>query len=155
MATVWTLNGRELESCDVDLFRYKDFHLVLVTGMSVNKCGHVLLNLGGKGGHYLHIADWQRRPFYLDESHYQTYLAVNHKTEIKRYRMSVPFPHHALTKMEQLISREWQHLIAWHNCATFVEMILKAGGVPFSIVANCPTLLGVNLFEGINIEGFD
>ena len=49
---VRTLEGQELKACDMNLFRHKDFHLVVITGMFfgdklVGEIGKLPLAFGG------------------------------------------------------------------------------------------------------------
>lgn len=147
---VQSLEGRELEACDIEMFYYKDFYFVLVTGASINFCGHALLNIGGPGGYYVHIAGSNKRPHYMTPSQYKTYLAAFQKTELTRFKITVSFPHKSLLFLEDLMSKNWNHWGFFNNCANFVEKVVQAGGSSFNVLANCP-----RVFDGNFVSRFE
>jgi hypothetical protein len=152
--------GRNLNACDVKMFLREGypyaFNVVVVNGFSVggvevNKCGHVLLNIGGlpivdaPGGYYVHIdgeltQPW-KYPHYMNEMEYRRYKKENEKTEISRHHIYVPEPRNALLELERLLNEKWRFGLIFNNCATFVDQVLKAGGGGLQMtpgLVNCP-----------------
>lgn len=114
-------------------------YAVVVSGVWMNPCGHMILNVGGVGGWYFHIAEWHNFPRYMDERGYRRYLADNHKREIRRTPVPLPHPEAANRRLCELLGERWQWGILPHNCATFVEEVLQAGGTNAGLYSNCPT----------------
>jgi hypothetical protein len=138
---VKTLDGREIESCDLDLFRYKQLSVIVVTGASYNPCGHALLNVGGTSGYYIHVAGWHSKPHFMTQGDYETYLAGHGKQEILRKQVYVPFLDSALLYLERVVSKTWSYGLVVHNCATLVEDVFKAGGAYLNFNYNCPNTI--------------
>lgn len=146
------LDGRILNSSSMELFKYKrEFAAVVVTGDGINGCGHMLLNVGGRYGYYVHIAGTRAYPKLLEWHQYGTYLSGNRKKELFRQTVYVPFADTMMTFIEKSMSELWQWLGPIHNCATFVEKAFYAGGVPMHTLANCPILKSTT---GVPISGF-
>jgi len=142
---VSTIDGRDLEGCDINFFRYKEFYLIIVSGATYNPCGHALLNIGGEGGFYVHIPARNQRPKILTESQYKTYLHARQKTEILRHHVRIGFPENALRYLENLMVMPWDYNVAFNNCAHFVEKVIKAGGGHINMGLHCPIWFGLKL----------
>jgi hypothetical protein len=131
--------GEILNECDSDLFRKRDWFVIVVSGLT--PCGHALLNLGGPDGYYVHVDGVYKHPKKMNRSQFERYLRENNKRVLRRDPVYVPNPTLAFFKAERLLSEKW----AWgglvHNCASFVEEIIRAGGGRVSVPANCPTTL--------------
>lgn len=113
--------------------------VITVSGSSFNPCGHLILNLGGYGGTYTHIAEVNGYPHFMNQNGYDRYLRENGKIELKRVRVNVPYPMKAKIKLEQLKYERWVWMVLPNNCAHYVEEILQAGGCNFELKSNCPT----------------
>jgi hypothetical protein len=113
---------------------------VVVSGMTLNPCGHLLLNVGGRGGTYCHVVEPRGYPRYMDEVGFMRYLTTHRKRELRRAFLPVVYPDRALAKMEDLLSRPWSWWVLPHNCVTFVEEVLQAGGSTAGLYTNCPRL---------------
>ncbi|MDP8999072.1 MAG: hypothetical protein M3O46_03065 [Myxococcota bacterium] len=68
-----------ITSCDPALFRFDETGAVVVSGVSWNPCGHMLVNFGGVGGIYCQVAGLHNYPTYMTEEGYQRYMTENHK----------------------------------------------------------------------------
>jgi len=130
--------GEILNYCMADMFDFSNAHAVVVTGMKGNFCGHLLLNTGGIGGTYFHVAGIRAYPKYMNESGYRRYLRENNKSEITRYRVRIPNPMASQLKLEELLAKKWTWLLLPNNCANFVEDVVKAGGSKAGLYFNCP-----------------
>lgn len=113
-------------------------YVITVNGSSLNPCGHMLLNVGGHGGTYTHIAEVNGYPYFMNQKGYERYLAENGKIELKRERVIVPKPQKAKKKLQKLKYERWTWMILPNNCAHYVEEILQAGGSDFNLKTNCP-----------------
>ena len=133
--------GEHLYQCNRFRYPWSFAHIVLVSGAKWNPCGHAILNAGGAGGHYFHIAgDGYARPFYMNQAGYDRYLSENKKREIRRQYVHLPKPDSAQAKLDELASKPWLWGVLPNNCAAFVEEIVRAGGSKVGIYSNCPAL---------------
>lgn len=83
-------------------------NVVVATGAKWNPCGHAILNAGGNGGHYFHIAgDGYVRPYYMTQNGYERYLSENKKREVRRRHVPLRRPDRAQTRLD-LITNEPQ-----------------------------------------------
>ncbi len=131
--------GLHLTGCRARPFRWSDTYIVIVSGARWNPCGHTVLNSGGRGGYYFQIAgDGYEKPFCMDETGYRRYLKEAKKMELRRQRVMVPNPLGAQKKLDTLMSKRWLWGVLPHNCATFAEEVLQAGGAKIGITFNCP-----------------
>jgi hypothetical protein len=64
----------------------------------------------------------------MDEAGYQRYLHETGKVELRRFPLHLTNPAGAQLKLEELTSRPWSWWVVRHNCETFVEEIVVAGG---------------------------
>jgi hypothetical protein len=71
---------------------------------------------------------------------FMRYLTTQRKRELRRAFLPVVYPERALAKMEDLLSRPWSWWVLPHNCVTFVEEVLRAGGSTAGLYSNCPRL---------------
>ena len=135
--------GEHLYQCNRIPYPWHLAHVVVVSGAKWNPCGHTLLNAGGAGlgGHYFHIAgDGYAKPYYMDHAGYLRYLRESAKREIRRQWIPLSNPLGAQAKLDYLATKRWLWGVAAHNCATFVESILAAGGSDRGLYSNCPAL---------------
>jgi hypothetical protein len=139
--------------CNAELFNFGDTYAVVVSGGGANAhgteklnkfiCGHLLLNVGGQGGRYFHVAGEGGNVIkHLDESGYQRFLKEAEKDEIRRLRVEVPDPDAAMRKLEELLSKKWNFSLMEHNCASFAEEVVAAGGGNLFVPLECPYRLG-------------
>lgn len=136
--------GIHLNECRARPFRWSDTYIVIVSGARWNPCGHTVLNSGGRGGYYFQVGGdgakaVYNKPLCMDESGFRRYLQENKKMELRRQRVVVPKPMAAQEKLDTLMSKPWLWTVLPHNCATFAEEILQAGGANIGITFNCPS----------------
>ena len=129
--------GDEIKYCTI--FDFKKAHAVVVSGAKWNPCGHMLLNTGGRGGWYFHVAEVRGYPKYMNEAGYQRYLKENGKREIRRDFVALKKPYASNLKLQELLAKKWTWFLLPNNCANFVEDILQAGGTSAGLYSNCPT----------------
>jgi len=130
--------GDIMHSC---FLRPSDFNhacAVIVSGDSINFCGHALLHIGGTGW-YFHVAGFNEVPRFMNEAGYKRYLKEGGKHEIRRTLVPISNPVGAHRKLEDILAKRWQWLLIPNNCASFVEEIVQAGGSKAGLYLNCPT----------------
>ena len=120
-------------------FSFTSTNAVVVSGVAVNPCGHLILNLGGSPGDYFHVSELYGYPRYMNEDGYQRYLKENGKKELRRWTVTITKPDEANAKLDQLMSEKWFWGLLPHNCAAFVEDVVQAGGSSAGLYFNCPT----------------
>ncbi len=135
-----TYEGVPLNQCPATPFNFSNTYAVVVSGAGPNFCGHLILNVGGMGGKYFHVAGVRTFPMQMTEDGYRRYLKENGKKELKRFKVTITNPQAAMLKLEQLTSAKWTWGVLPHNCASFVEEVVKAGGSPAGLYTNCPAL---------------
>ena len=133
-------DGEILDRCGLIKLDLRQGFAVVVSGAPWYPCGHVILNVGGRNGYYCHVAERKGYPRYMNRGGFSRYLEANGKRELRRTFVPVPNPEGALLKLEQLLAQSWTWWLAPHNCATFVEEILRAGGSSAGLYSNCPIL---------------
>jgi len=111
---------------------------VIVSGDPGNFCGHALLHVGDRW--YFHIAGRNNLPKFMSESGYMRYLKENGKREIRRWNVKVPNPEAAHQKLLEVVTKKWPWYVVYNNCASFVEVVLEAGGSNAGMYLNCPTI---------------
>ena len=126
--------------CPAKAYDFANTYAVVVTGTAPNPCGHLILNLGGSVGNYFHVAGIITKPRMMTQNGYERYLLENKKKELKRFRISISNPDKAMKKLEELMSKNWIWGVLPHNCASFVEDIVHAGGSAAGLYSNCPAL---------------
>lgn len=109
---------------------------VIVSGDSINICGHALLHIGD--GWYFHVAGKYDLPKFMNEDGYMRYLRENGKREIRRWIVKLTNPAGAQRKLEELLAKKWRWLVLPNNCTTFVEEVVRAGGSNAGMYFNCP-----------------
>ncbi|MFZ4546374.1 MAG: hypothetical protein ACOYN4_03010 [Bacteroidales bacterium] len=62
------------------------------------------------------------------------------KTGLKRFQVQIANKNKAMKKLEELISKTWLWGVLPHNCASFVEEIIQAGGSGAGLYSNCLAL---------------
>lgn len=130
-------HGDEMIICPLDFTDFKHTNAVIVSGDGINICGHTLLHVGDAW--YFHVAGVYAIPRFMHESGYQRYLKENGKREIRRWIVDLPNPKGAHLKLHELLKKPWLWAVLPHNCASFVEEIVKAGGSKAGMYLNCPT----------------
>jgi hypothetical protein len=88
---------------------------------------------------YFHVAGFYKVPKYMHESGYQRYIKENNKREIRRWPIRLTNPRGAHEKLHELLETKWFWGVVVHNCATFVEQVLEAGGSKAYQMFNCPS----------------
>ena len=136
--------GDLLTFCPVVPFNFTNTNAVVVSGSGPNFCGHLILNLGGIGGRYLHVAGLRTQPRIMTQAGYERYLRETGKTELRRFRVAISEPDAAMRKIDELLSTSWTWGVLPHNCASFVEDVVQAGGSSAGIYSNCPALENFN-----------
>lgn len=131
--------GEVLDRCGLLKMSFDHAFAVVVSGARWNPCGHLLLNVGGGCGYYCHVAEVKGFPRYMNEAGFRKYLTTNGKRELRRTFVPLSSPAKAYAKAEQLLSMPWSWWLLPHNCATFVEEVLQAGGTSAGLYSNCPT----------------
>ncbi|HVM86762.1 MAG TPA: hypothetical protein VMT76_01150 [Puia sp.] len=139
--------GDILQSCPADL-DFANTEAVVVSGASWNPCGHMILCTGTNSANswYFHVAGqgWKELggvraiPKFMREDGFRRYLAENSKHEIRRLDAKLKNPAAAYQKLMELMTGNWWWGVLIHNCASFVEEIIKAGGGDLSVKLNCP-----------------
>jgi hypothetical protein len=132
--------GDALNACGILNVDCSKIAVVAVTGSGPNVCGHLILGTGAAGNDlYFHVAgEFYTNPRYMTASGFQRYLKENGKQEIRRKFMALPDPNGAVRYLEQLLSKKWFWGILPHNCVSFVEDVINAGGGSWSSASNCP-----------------
>lgn len=130
-------DGDHIDFCMA--FDFTRAYAVVVSGAKWNPCGHMLLNTGGTGGWYFHVAEVRGRPKFMGEAGYQRYLIENGKKEVSRTFVKIPDPDACNRKLEELLLKQWTWFLLPNNCASFVEDVLQAGGTKAGLYSNCPT----------------
>lgn len=131
--------GDVMNACPGSAFDFKRAHAVVVSGAAWNPCGHMLLNVGGVGGWYMHVAETRGFPRYMGEQGYRRYLKENGKKELSRVHVPLRNPDACMLKLEQLLSDKWTWFVVPNNCVAFVEDVLQAGGTNAGLYSNCPS----------------
>jgi hypothetical protein len=131
--------GELMVLCLVQPFDFQNAYAVAVSGASWNPCGHMLLNTGGRGGWYFHVAQRKGQPRFMREAGYHRYLAEHGKRELRRTHVPIPNPDGAHSKLEQLLATQWRWFVLPNNCASFVEDVVRAGGSTAGLYSNCPS----------------
>lgn len=128
--------GDEMILCPLDFTDFKHTCAVIVSGYGPNFCGHTLLHVGDSW--YFHVAGGYDVPKFMHESGYQRYLKENDKREIRRWIVKLPNPRGAHLKLHELLKKPWLWAVLPHNCASFVEEVVRAGGSNAGMYLNCP-----------------
>jgi hypothetical protein len=121
-------------------YEFSNTNAVVVSGSGPNICGHLILNLGGFTGRYFHVAGLRTCPRMMDHDGYLRYLRETGKRELNRFSVSVTRQNEAQLKLDQLLSEKWTWGVLPHNCASFVEEVVQAGGSTAGLYSNCPAL---------------
>ena len=121
-------------------------YAVIVSGTFPNPCGHALLfvpsvyAISSSDGSYFQVAGANGFPRIMSGKGYNRYLRENRKSEITRYAISLPDPDGAVNHLVELMQKQWRWLVLPHNCAAFVEDVVRAGGSTAGLYTNCPRL---------------
>jgi hypothetical protein len=133
-------NGDLLHFCPAKAYDFSNTYAVVVSGDTFNPCDHLILNLGGRVGMYFHVAGVITKPRLMSQAGYERYMEEHKKTELKRFQVQIANKDKAMKKLEELMSKTWLWGVLPHNCASFVEEIVQAGGSAASLYSNCPAL---------------
>jgi hypothetical protein len=128
--------GEIMHMCPIKPFEFKMTRAVIVSGMIGNFCGHCILYTGG--GWYFHVDGDNNRPWFMREEGYMRYLKENKRHEYRRWIIQIPNPAGAHAKLEELLTQQWRWLGLKHNCVSFVEEVVEAGGSNAGMYFNCP-----------------
>lgn len=132
--------GDIMLQCESAAFDFRNAYAVVVSGDGPNFCGHLILNTGGVGGMYFHVAGAHTFPRKMTEAGYRQYLKQSDKKELKRFSVTISNTSGAMLKLEELLAGKWTWGVLPHNCASFVEEIVQAGGSGAGLYSNCPAL---------------
>lgn len=141
--------GNVLNSCGTVNVDFSDVSIVAVSGDGPNVCGHLLLYASNGGGYYFHVTGdpnasgplrLRGYPMYMTEADYRRYLKETGKRELRRRSLKLPNPAGAYLYLESLLAEKWTWAVLPHNCVSFVEAVLSAGGGDWSSYSNCPAL---------------
>lgn len=135
--------GDLMRHCFLRPSHFRHAYVVIVSGDSVNFCGHALLHIGGSGW-YFHVAGFNEEPRFMNEAGYRRYLNEGGKREIRCWLVAISDPLGAHRKFEELLAKRCQWLLLPNNCVSFVEEIVFAGGSKAHMHYNCPTLEAFN-----------
>jgi hypothetical protein len=127
-AIVMAYEGELLTYCPAEMFNFRMTYAVVVSGARLNPYGHMLLNTGGPGGTYFQVSDVYGDPRFMNEGQFQRYLRENNKIIVTVLKRQIPYPQKAQLKLEELLSRKWVWGAVVHNCESFVQEIIVAGG---------------------------
>lgn len=132
--------GEILDACGIVVVDFADAKIAAVSGDGPNVCGHLLIYSPAAGGYYFHVAGLRGYPRYMSDAGYRRYLQETGKRELRRLPMNLPNPTGANLEMERLLSEKWTWGVLPHNCVSFVESIISAGGGNWGSYTNCPAL---------------
>ncbi len=133
--------GEILNQCGLIQLDFSTTYIVAVSGDGPNVCGHLLLRAGGSnGGIYIHVAGVHTYPHYMSENGYKRYLKETGKTELRRRQVDVPKPDEAYLEVERQLAEKWTWTVLPHNCVSFCEAIITAGGGVWGSYSNCPAI---------------
>lgn len=128
--------GSHVYNCRAQSYEWSNTSVVIVSGWGPNFCGHAMLKVGND---YFHIdGKFYEFPWHLNTPGFLRYLNVNGKRQRRSDRVRVSDPARAQAKLEELTARKWFWGAVAHNCATFVEEIIQAGGSTAGVYSNCP-----------------
>ena len=139
--------GDLLLMCPGDIDFQTTFAIV-VSGAAGNPCGHMILCTGPANGNkwYFHVAGQgveealgvYAYPKFMLEDGFHRYLRENGKHELRRLDAKLQYPEKAYDRLMTLMSGKWFWGVLIHNCATFVQEVISAGGGDLNVVLNCP-----------------
>ncbi len=132
--------GDDMLQCLAQPFDFKNTNLIVVSRAALNPCGHSLLNTGGQSGYYFHIAEIRGKPKFMREQGYRRYIRENGKPQLSRVEIKIQNPEGAHRKLEELLAKPWTWFVLPHNCASFIEDVVRAGGSNFGLYFNCPSI---------------
>lgn len=139
--------GEILNACGVINIDFSDAYIVAVSGDDPKLCGHLLIHSRKGGGYYFHVTGdpgargiGRRRgfPMYMNDAGYRRYLEEAGKTELLRRPVDLPHPAGAMLYVEKLLAGKWTWAVLPHNCVSFVEAVIDAGGGHWGSGSHCP-----------------
>jgi hypothetical protein len=117
-----------------------DCGITFVIGGNLNPFGHALFRMGRRTG-YTHVDELCAYPKFIPWFSFDTYLRDNGKRILRELTIFLPHPSAALRKLRQLNGKKWPWLAIPHNCVTYCEEILQAGGSKWESVSNLPLFI--------------
>src|SRR5437870_376003 len=99
--------GDVITACPAGIYDFANTYAVVVSGSGPNFCGHLILNVGGIDGLYMHVAGIRTYPRQMDQAGYERYLKENGKRELRRFRVIIAYPNKAMLKLEELLAAKW------------------------------------------------
>lgn len=134
--------GERMTVCDPKILAFSDANAVLVSGDGINVCGHAILQtIGSPARHYFQVtAGIYDYPTYMDEAGFERYMKENGKKlwMIAPGNLKDALPAQLL--LSKLMAEKWVWGVLPHNCVTFVEKIIQAGGGEFGLNLNCAVI---------------
>jgi len=123
------LRRRGAQILPTNLLFAADPYAVVVRGDGINSWGHMLLHApGASPGTYFQVAGVRACPRYLTDDGFRRYRKETDKNELRRFPVRVPDKRAAHCKLEEVLSKPWMWSAVVHNCVSFVEDIVIAGG---------------------------
>jgi hypothetical protein len=104
------------------------------------RLGHLILYTPSGGGYYFDVAGVYGVPRYMSAANFPRYLKENHKKELRRVYLVLPNPEGAAAYIEEALATDWAWWVLPHNCVSFCEEVIKAGGGVWSSYTNCPAI---------------
>lgn len=132
--------GEVLDTCGLLVLDLSEIAVVAVSGSGPNVCGHLMLYSKANGGYYFHVAGVNAYPRYLPSASFPRYLKENGKRVLRHIPMRLPNPAGAEAYLEDALSQKWLWFVLPHNCVTFCEKVISAGGGTWSSASNCPAV---------------
>ena len=148
--------GEILNACGIIQIDFSETWIVAVSGDGPNICGHLLIYSAKGGGYYFHVTGdptakgikkVRGYPMYMNDTGYRRYLKETGKRELSRRKMDLPNPSKAMLYVEGLLSEKWTWAVVPHNCVSFVEEVIDAGGGNWGSYSNCPALATAETVE--------
>jgi len=76
----------------------------------------------------------------MTDDGYKRYLKETGKSELIRRSVAISNPSGSLLALENELSETWTWGVLPHNCVSFCETIITAGGGTWGSYSNCPAL---------------
>lgn len=130
-----TFNINRLSAAD-----FKDRCFVVgVSGIPINPCGHVLLEVGG---FYFHVSRLgSRNPQWMDFAGLKRYFRENDKALLYREPVDdVVTPAKSLAHLGTLLRKRWTFGGVYNNCVTFAEDVVRAGYSQWDLEPHTPVV---------------
>jgi hypothetical protein len=106
---------------------------------NLNPFGHALFRMGHRFG-FLHVDEPHAYPKFIAANELRHYLRDEGKHITHEQTIRLPNPNGALAAIRRLGRKKWWWLVIPHNCVSFCEAILHAGGSHWTSLTNLPLL---------------